>query len=95
MKHGSFLVYFMQGMKVYVTDDKELIMEPLLKWAGNPNILIAAKAFGLKATVQVLSCMSIDKAEIIVFNLLDVACLFCKHKYPSHTHNVVKEEGKK
>ncbi|KAH9759158.1 Synaptotagmin-2 [Citrus sinensis] len=43
-----------QGMKVYVTDDKELIMEPLLKWAGNPNILIAAKAFGLKATVQVV-----------------------------------------
>ncbi|XP_052296506.1 synaptotagmin-2 isoform X2 [Citrus sinensis] len=40
--------------QVYVTDDKELIMEPLLKWAGNPNILIAAKAFGLKATVQVV-----------------------------------------
>lgn len=42
-------------MKVYVTDDKELIMEPLVKWAGNPNILVAAKAFGLKATVQVIS----------------------------------------
>ncbi|XVF35942.1 hypothetical protein REPUB_Repub19eG0015300 [Reevesia pubescens] len=41
-----------QGMKVYVTDEKELIMEPSLKWAGNPNIIIAVKAFGLKATVQ-------------------------------------------
>ncbi|KAF5448977.1 hypothetical protein F2P56_029467 [Juglans regia] len=41
-----------QGMKVYVTDEKELIMEPSIKWAGNPNITIAVKAFGLKATVQ-------------------------------------------
>ncbi|XP_058783006.1 synaptotagmin-2-like [Vicia villosa] len=43
-----------QGMKVYITDEKELIMEPSIKWAGNPNILIAAKAFGLKATIQVV-----------------------------------------
>uniref|UniRef100_A0A7N0TBL3 Uncharacterized protein n=1 Tax=Kalanchoe fedtschenkoi TaxID=63787 RepID=A0A7N0TBL3_KALFE len=43
-----------QGMKVYITDEKELIMEPSLKWAANPNILIAARAFGLKATVQVV-----------------------------------------
>lgn len=42
------------GMKVYVTGEKELIMEPVLKWAGNPNISIAVKAFGLKATVQVV-----------------------------------------
>ncbi|XP_017634117.1 synaptotagmin-1-like [Gossypium arboreum] len=43
-----------QGMKVYVTDEKELIMEPLIKWAGNPDVTIAVKAFGLKATVQVV-----------------------------------------
>ncbi|KAI9123387.1 hypothetical protein K1719_004687 [Acacia pycnantha] len=43
-----------QGMKVYVTDEKELIMEPSVKWAGNPNITVAVKAFGLKATIQVL-----------------------------------------
>ncbi|OAY50553.1 synaptotagmin-2 isoform X1 [Manihot esculenta] len=43
-----------QGMKVYVTDEKELIIEPSMKWAGNPNIIIAAKAFGLRATVQVI-----------------------------------------
>ncbi|CAI0435618.1 unnamed protein product [Linum tenue] len=42
------------GMKVYVTDEKELIMEPVLKWAGNPNITVGVKAFGLKATVQVI-----------------------------------------
>ena len=45
--------YYIPGMKVYVTDEKELIMEPVLKWAGNPDITIAVKAFGLKATVQV------------------------------------------
>ena len=41
-------------MKVYVTDEKELIMEPCIKWAGNPNVTIAVKAFGLKATIQVI-----------------------------------------
>lgn len=43
-----------QGMKVYVTGEKELIMEPCLKWAGNPNVTIGVKAFGLKATAQVV-----------------------------------------
>ncbi|OAP14621.1 SYTB [Arabidopsis thaliana] len=43
-----------QGMKVYATDDKEIIMELSVKWAGNPNIIVVAKAFGLKATVQVI-----------------------------------------
>ncbi|KAK7351924.1 hypothetical protein VNO77_11703 [Canavalia gladiata] len=42
------------GMKVYVTEEKELIMEPAIKWAGNPNVIIAVKSFGLKATAQVL-----------------------------------------
>lgn len=41
-------------MKVYNTEEKELIMEPVLKWAANPNITIAVKAFGLQATVQVV-----------------------------------------
>ncbi|KAI4367718.1 hypothetical protein MLD38_023426 [Melastoma candidum] len=43
-----------QGMKVYITDEKELIMEPYIKWAGNPDVTIAVKAFGLKATAQVV-----------------------------------------
>jgi len=44
-------------MKVYVTDEKELIMEPSVKWAGNPNVTISVKAYGLKATVQVICCV--------------------------------------
>lgn len=47
-------IFFLTGMKVYVTDEKELIMEPSVKWAGNPNITVAVKAFGLKATIQVM-----------------------------------------
>ncbi|XP_006647240.1 synaptotagmin-2-like [Oryza brachyantha] len=43
-----------QGMKVYTTDEQELIMEPSVKWAGNPNITVVVKAFGLKATAQVI-----------------------------------------
>ncbi|KAF3335217.1 synaptotagmin-2-like isoform X1 [Carex littledalei] len=43
-----------QGMKVYITDEKELIMEPSVKWAGNPNITVVVKAFGLKATAQII-----------------------------------------
>ena len=46
--------FVISGMKVYVTDEKELIMEPSIKWAGNPNVTISVKAFGLKATVQVI-----------------------------------------
>ena len=29
-------------------------MEPSLKWAGNPNVIVVVKAFGMKATVQVI-----------------------------------------
>lgn len=48
-------------MKVYVTDEKELIMEPSIKWAGNPNITVAVKAFGLKATAQVIDCSAVEE----------------------------------
>ena len=48
------VIKFLAGMKVYMTDEKELIMEPSFKWAGNPNVIVAVKAFGLKATVQVI-----------------------------------------
>ncbi|KAE8703154.1 Synaptotagmin-1 [Hibiscus syriacus] len=43
-----------KGMKVYVTEEEELIMEPLIKWAANPNVTIAVRAYGMKATVQVI-----------------------------------------
>lgn len=46
-------------MKVYTADEKELIMEPYFKWAGNPdpNIHVAVKAFDLRPTFQVCVCV--------------------------------------
>ncbi|KAL6569803.1 hypothetical protein OROMI_014317 [Orobanche minor] len=41
-------------MKVYLTKEKELIMEPSLKWAGNTTVAVAVRAYVMKATVQVL-----------------------------------------
>lgn len=51
-------------MKVYATDEKELIMELSMKWAGNPNITVAVKAFGLRATVQVLALMIVNENKL-------------------------------
>ncbi|KAJ0964202.1 hypothetical protein J5N97_029324 [Dioscorea zingiberensis] len=64
-----------QGMKVYITDEKELIMEPSLKWAGNPNVTVLLKAFGLKATAQVVD-LQIFAAPRITLKPL-VPCFPC------------------
>ncbi|KAL2921953.1 Synaptotagmin-1, partial [Bienertia sinuspersici] len=53
----KFLLGIMPGMRVYTTEEKELIMEQTLKWAGNANILVAVKAFRLKASVQVIDLL--------------------------------------
>ncbi|KAK2982278.1 hypothetical protein RJ640_020830 [Escallonia rubra] len=53
-----------QGMKVYTTEEKELIMELSLKWAANPNITIAVKAFGLRATVVDLQVFALPRITL-------------------------------
>ncbi|KAL8104012.1 hypothetical protein AgCh_028295 [Apium graveolens] len=65
-------------MKVYSTEEKELIMEPTLKWAGNPNILVAAKAFGLKATVQVVDLQVFASPRITLKPLVPSFPCFAK-----------------
>ncbi|GLT34969.1 hypothetical protein SLA2020_094560 [Shorea laevis] len=67
-----------QGMKVYTTDEKEIIMEPTLKWAGNPNIIVAAKAFGLKATVQVVDLQVFASPRITLKPLVPAFPCFAK-----------------
>ncbi|CAL1388572.1 unnamed protein product [Linum trigynum] len=67
-----------QGMKVYVTDEKELIMEPCIKWAGNPNVLVAVKAFGLKATAQVLDLQVFASPRITLKPLVPSFPCFAK-----------------
>ncbi|KHG16363.1 Esyt2 [Gossypium arboreum] len=71
-RNTHYCSYYMPGMKVYVTDEKEIIMEPSLKWAGNPNIIIAVKAFGLKATVQVVDLQVFAVPRITLKPLLSV-----------------------
>ncbi|KAJ8452980.1 hypothetical protein Cgig2_014743 [Carnegiea gigantea] len=67
-----------QGMKVYVTDEKELIMEPSLKWAGNPDITVAVRAFGLKATAQVVDLQVFACPRITLKPLVPSFPCFCK-----------------
>ncbi|KAK9690769.1 hypothetical protein RND81_09G153100 [Saponaria officinalis] len=67
-----------QGMKVYITDEKELIMEPSLKWAGNPNVMVAVKAFGLRATAQVLDLQVFASPRITLKPLVPSFPCFAK-----------------
>ncbi|GMH16552.1 hypothetical protein Nepgr_018393 [Nepenthes gracilis] len=67
-----------QGMKVFITEEKELIMEPSMKWAGNPNILIAVKAFGLRATVQVVDLQVFAHPRITLKPLVPTFPCFAK-----------------
>ncbi|RWV93300.1 hypothetical protein BHE74_00024007 [Ensete ventricosum] len=57
----SVMYDLLSGMKVYITEEKELTLEPSLKWAGNPNVIIVIKAYGLRLTIQVINiCLILD-----------------------------------
>ncbi|KAI7736750.1 hypothetical protein M8C21_014394, partial [Ambrosia artemisiifolia] len=43
-----------QGVKVYETNENELVMESPIKWAGNPNIVIAVKIWSLRIKIQLV-----------------------------------------
>ena len=66
------------GIKVYDTADNEMILEPVLKWAGNPNVLVAVKALGMKATVQLVDLTVFVTARITLKPLVDVFPCFSK-----------------
>ncbi|KAK0591972.1 hypothetical protein LWI29_011078 [Acer saccharum] len=42
------------GIRVYETNEKELVMEPVIKWAGNPNIILVLKLLSLQITLQLV-----------------------------------------
>ncbi|KAL6517433.1 Arf guanine nucleotide exchange factor syt1 [Orobanche minor] len=67
-----------QGMKVYLTEEKELIMEPSLKWAGNPNVAVAVRAYGMKATVQVVDLQVFAQPRITLKPLVPSFPCFAK-----------------
>lgn len=43
-----------QGVKVYETNENQLVIEPAIKWAGNPNIVIAIKISSLRIKIQLV-----------------------------------------
>ncbi|XP_057504669.1 synaptotagmin-1-like [Actinidia eriantha] len=53
-------------------------MEPSMEWAGNPNIIIAAKAFGLRATVQVVDLQVFASPSITLKPLVPSFPCFAK-----------------
>ncbi|KAG8380511.1 hypothetical protein BUALT_Bualt06G0023300 [Buddleja alternifolia] len=42
------------GLKVYETNERELVMEPAIRWAGNPNIIVAATISSMRITIQLV-----------------------------------------
>ncbi|XP_015877200.3 synaptotagmin-3 isoform X1 [Ziziphus jujuba] len=42
------------GLKFYKTNEKQLVMEPIFKWAGNPNIVLVVKLLSLRIKVQLV-----------------------------------------
>ena len=70
----------MSGMKVYLTDEKELIMEPSIKWAGNPNVTVAVKAFGLKASVQVFGLVYCARKNLYYLCVCVCLCMCVRER---------------
>ncbi|XP_031383535.1 synaptotagmin-3 isoform X2 [Punica granatum] len=42
------------GIKVFQTNEKELVMEPAIRWAGNPNIVLSVKVLSLHIRIQLV-----------------------------------------
>ncbi|KAJ7970449.1 synaptotagmin-3 [Quillaja saponaria] len=42
------------GIKVFETNERELVMEPVMKWAGNPNIVLAVHLLSFRIRVQLV-----------------------------------------
>lgn len=42
------------GMKVYETNENQLVLEPAIRWAGNPNIVLAVKLMSAKIRFQLV-----------------------------------------
>lgn len=49
---GAFCLS-MSGIKIYDSNEKHLVFEPSVRWAGNPNIILVLKLFSLNIKVQV------------------------------------------
>ncbi|KAA8539302.1 hypothetical protein F0562_025994 [Nyssa sinensis] len=55
-----------QGLKTYETNENELFMEPAIKWAGNPNIIVVLRMSSLRITVQLVDLQIFAAPRIIL-----------------------------
>ncbi|CAM6087065.1 unnamed protein product [Calypogeia fissa] len=60
---GTLPPVFM-GVKIHETQEKELIFEVAVKFAGNPDIKVAVKAYGLEAVAQLVDAQVFATARI-------------------------------
>ncbi|KAL5721124.1 hypothetical protein ACHQM5_013722 [Ranunculus cassubicifolius] len=54
------------GIKVYETNEKVLVIEPAVRWAGNPNINILLKLLFLRLNVQIVDLQIFAAPRILL-----------------------------
>ncbi|XAR69109.1 hypothetical protein NMG60_11000579 [Bertholletia excelsa] len=54
------------GIKVYESNEKELVLDPAVKWAGNPNITLVLRVSFLRITVQLVDLQKFAEPRIVL-----------------------------
>ena len=86
--------WHLAGIKVYESNESQLFFELALRWAGNPNMILAAKLLSAKVTVQVYVMLlnfcfirKEDSQRSCIFGFLLSIIFYCKKKASrSSTH---------
>ncbi|KAK7270330.1 hypothetical protein RIF29_23396 [Crotalaria pallida] len=66
------------GIKVLETNEKELVMEQVIRWAGNPNIVLDLHISSLKITVQLVDLQVFATPRITLRPLVPTIPCFAK-----------------
>ncbi|GAU15858.1 hypothetical protein TSUD_40790 [Trifolium subterraneum] len=66
------------GMKVLETNEKELVMEQVIKWAGNPNIVLTLHVLSMKIKVQLVDLQVFATPRITLRPLVPTLPCFAK-----------------
>ncbi|XP_010543542.1 PREDICTED: synaptotagmin-3 [Tarenaya hassleriana] len=66
------------GVKVYETNEKELVIEPVIRWAGNPNIVLVLKLLSFQVTVQLVDLQVFATPRVALKPLVPTFPCFAK-----------------
>ncbi|KAE9618392.1 putative C2 domain, synaptotagmin-like mitochondrial-lipid-binding domain-containing protein [Lupinus albus] len=66
------------GIKVLQTNEKELVMEQVIKWAGNPNIVLDLHVSSLKISFQLIDLQVFATSRITLRPLVPTLPCFAK-----------------